>query len=305
MDEARQQRRWHAPRVDVLLRDELLAHLGGRRQLLTALAEGTWVRLLRGVYAPADADADLALRSLAAQRLLPPYALVADRCLLWILGVDVLPPGPPTLEVVVPRGVPLPRRRGVHARITDVPASDAVRVGPHRLRCLRPVRAAADLLRLLPVTEAVVVADAVQHAELASAADLAAELAGHAGLRGVRRARAALLRSDPRAESPPETRLRLRLTAAGLTPVPQHVILDAQGRFVARVDLAFPAARVAVEYDGRAVHEREDVFARDRQRQNALLGLGWVVLRYTAEDLRWRSGFVVDEIAAAVTRRAA
>ena len=53
-------------------------------------------------------------------------------------------------------------------------------------------------------------------------------------------------------ESPEETRLRLTLVRAGL-PEPQlniNLHTDA-GDFVARVDQAYPAFRVAVEYDGR------------------------------------------------------
>jgi very-short-patch-repair endonuclease len=208
------------------------------------------------------------------------------------------------LEVVVPRGAVVPRRAGVRARVTLVPPHDRHLLGPAKLPCLRPARATLDLLRLLPLAEAVVVADAVQHAELVSAGELAREVHEHAGLRGVRQAVRALSLADARAESPPESRLRLRLVLAGLRPVPQHDVHDGTGRWVARVDLAFPEARLAVEYDGRAVHERGNVFARDRQRQNALIAAGWLVLRYTAEDLRWRPDAVVAEIAQALRRAA-
>jgi hypothetical protein len=57
--------------------------------------------------------------------------------------------------------------------------------------------------------------------------------------------------ADPRAESPPESLVRVLLTLGGLPrPVPQYVILDQGGRFVARVDLAWPEVRLAGEYDG-------------------------------------------------------
>jgi very-short-patch-repair endonuclease len=226
-------------------------------------------------------------------------------CLLWLLGGDVLPSGAPALEVVVPRGAVVPERAGLRARTADVPADDHVLVEPGGIPALRPGRAVADLLRLLSLREAVVVADAVLHAELCSHDQLADELVRHARLRGVRQARQALELSDARAESPPESRLRLDLVRAGLSPVPQHVVLDAFGRFVARVDLAFPSRKIAIEYDGRAVHEREDVFVRDRQRQNALLALGWLVLRYTYSDLAWGSARVVDEVRVALARRTA
>jgi very-short-patch-repair endonuclease len=280
--------------VEVLLRPELLTALGGRRAAERAVDLGEWQRVLRGTYVPGEVRVDLRVRCAAAALLLPPHARVADRCLLWLLGVDVLPPGPPVLEVVVPRDAVAPRRAHVRARIADVPPRDRVLVGPERLRCLRPVRACADLLRRLPLADAVVVADAAQAAGLCTAQGLADELRAHAaGLRGVVSARRALELSDPRAESPPESRLRLALVLAGLDPVPQHVVRDAAGRFVARVDLALPALRIAIEYDGRAVHEREDVFTSDRRRANDLARLGWTVLRFTAADLHHGAARVV------------
>ena len=291
--------------VPVLLRPDFLRAVGGRRAAERALAEGTWQRALRGTYVPGDLELDLRVRCAAASLLLPPHARVADRCLLWLLGVDVLPPGPPLLEVVVPRDAVAPRRAQVRSRIAHLPPRDRVLVGPQRVRCLRPVRACADLLRRLPLAEAVVVADAVQHAGLCEAQALRDELTAHAaGLRGVVQARSALELSNPRAESPPESRLRLALVLAGLDPVPQYVVLDADGRFVARVDLALPALRIAIEYDGRAVHDREDVFTADRRRANQLVRVGWTVLRFTAADLRRGASYAVAQVLAVVAAAA-
>jgi hypothetical protein len=112
-------------------------------------------------------------------------------------------------------------------------------------------------------------------------------------------ARTVLELADPRAESPPESRVRLALVLAGLAPVPQYDVRH-HGRWIARVDLAFPELKIAIEYDGRAVHEREDVFARDRQRQNELVRAGWIVLRFTAADLRWGAAPVVQQVQAAL-----
>lgn len=285
--------------MDVLLRSELVHLLGGRRAFARALDDGTWQRLLRGTYAPGPLVPDLALRAGAAARLLPEHAVVADRCLLWLLGVDVLPPGPPVLEVVVPRGAVVPRREDVRARTAELSAADVLRLPPGGLRCLRPDRAVADLLRLLPFVEAVVVADAAQHAGVCRGDALRRELSAAAGLRNVVRARRALELSDARAESPPESRLRLAFRAAGLVLEPQHVVLDASGRFVARVDLALPDLRIAVEHDGRAVHDRADAFVADRRRQNALVAAGWTVLRFTATDLRWGAAPAVAQLVAA------
>jgi very-short-patch-repair endonuclease len=286
--------------TEVLLRDELVELLGGRRAFARALESGAWQRVLRGTYARGPSGRGLHLRAAAAARLLPPHAVVADRCLLWLLGIDVLPPGPPVLEVVVPRGAVLPRHQDVRARIALVPAGDVARLGPHGLRCLRPARAVADLVRLLPMVEAVVVADAAWRGGVCDADALRDELVTHEGLRGVVQARRVLALADPRAESPPETRLRLALCSAGLAPVPQFVVLDAHGRFLARVDLAIPELRLALEHDGRAVHEQADVFTADRRRQNALVAAGWTVLRFTAADLRSGAAPAVAQVLAVV-----
>lgn len=286
--------------TDVLLRDELLRHLGNRRALDRAIATGQWHRPLHGAYARGPGPPALPVRAAAAARLMPDRSAVADRCLLWLLGVDVLPAGPPVLEVVVPRDVVAPRRRDVRCRIADVPAGDVLRLGPAAVRCLRPVRAVADLLRQLPLEDAVVVADAAWHGGLCDARAVRLELAAHAGLKGVVQARRVLDLADPRAESPPETRLRLGLHGAGLVVVPQFVVLDAQGRFVARVDLAMPDLRLAVEHDGQAVHQQPGVFASDRRRQNALVAAGWTVLRFTAADLRHGAAPAVAQVLALV-----
>lgn len=47
------------------------------------------------------------------------------------------------------------------------------------------------------------------------------------------------------------------------------------------LDIGFDRERVAVEIDGREYHCEPDVFESDRERQNALLLTGWLVLRFT------------------------
>ncbi len=58
--------------------------------------------------------------------------------------------------------------------------------------------------------------------------------------------------------------------------------------------------RVAVEVDGWAWHVTADRFVDDRRRQNALVNLGWTVLRFTWHDLVSRPDGVVDEIRSAL-----
>jgi very-short-patch-repair endonuclease len=70
------------------------------------------------------------------------------------------------------------------------------------------------------------------------------------------------------------------------------------------IDLAFPAAKVAVEIDGWAWHVDQERFVNDRRKQNALVRAGWVVLRFTWHDLTRSPHSVVAHIVAALARAA-
>ena len=67
-----------------------------------------------------------------------------------------------------------------------------------------------------------------------------------------------------------------------------------------RIDLAFPAQKVAVEVDGWAWHVDPQRFRADHRKQNALVRDGWDPLRFTWHDLDGRPREVVDDIWAAV-----
>ena len=108
------------------------------------------------------------------------------------------------------------------------------------------------------------------------------EVVTRRGQRGAARVRRLLAAGEPLSESPLESALRIQLADLG-RPVAQHVVRD-NGRFVARLDLAWPAHRVAVEADGLRWHELPEPLLRDRVRQNALTAAGWQVLRGTWPD---------------------
>jgi very-short-patch-repair endonuclease len=120
---------------------------------------------------------------------------------------------------------------------------------------------------------------------------------GGPGCRQIRRA-AAL--ADGLAESPQETRVRLLLHRSRLPrPTAQYTVRGPRGQFVARVDFAWPDAKVAVEYEG-VWHGQSQQVTRDRRRLNDLSAAGWTVVFVTAADLR-DPVQLVARIAAALT----
>jgi hypothetical protein len=105
-------------------------------------------------------------------------------------------------------------------------------------------------------------------------------------LDGVRRARRCIAFVRERVESPMETWVRLMIVFARLPePATNVELFDHEGRFVARLDMAYPNWRVAVEYDG-GHHERDPKQRqRDRERREAIEALGWRVIVVTGQDL--------------------
>lgn len=95
----------------------------------------------------------------------------------------------------------------------------------------------------------------------------------------------------------PESRLRVVLRLAGLDPVPQYRIHDADGYF-ARPDLAFPDRKVAVEYDGAWREGDRWALARDRARLNRLRAAGWRIVFVTAALLHDEEALIREVTAA-------
>jgi very-short-patch-repair endonuclease len=124
------------------------------------------------------------------------------------------------------------------------------------------------------------------------------------GWRGVRLVQEVADLTDAGAQSAPESRLRLTLIFGGLPrPVTQFVVRDRIGNFIARVDLAYPELRIAIEYDGE---DHRDRWADDIVRQNRIIGAGWTLMRYAKGDLFGRPDAVVAQVRAArCTPRAA
>ena len=186
------------------------------------------------------------------------------------------------VEVTVPAGVRFGPVAGLLVRQAPLLATDiAVARGK---RCTAKLRTALDIARHEPVLDAVSALDVLLARAIVRKGELS-EFAGRCEGRGSRRIRRAAELADPRAGSQPESRLRVVLALAGLHAVPQFTVRDADGDFVARVDLAFPELKIAIKYDG-AWHAEPGQFAKDRRRLNRLVVTGWTVIHVTAADMR-------------------
>ncbi|TYB36379.1 DUF559 domain-containing protein [Micromonospora sp. AP08] len=254
--------------------------------LLTwAMLKGpAWRRLLPDVYVHRDGHRpdDHRMWCEAVALRLPPDAAIAGRSAAYLWGADLLARDAP-VTVLMPRTVRIRPHPRVHQVRSVLPDTDRTRFAG--LPVTTALRAAFDLGRQGPRVDALVAVEALLHRRVVKLPALRAYSAAHAGWPGSALLREVLTLAEPLSESPMETRLRLLLLDAGLGPLTaQHDVHDARGRFIARVDLAWPALRVAVEYDGDHHRERAH-FRQDVARLNALRAVGWLVLRFTADDV--------------------
>ena len=152
-----------------------------------------------------------------------------------------------------------------------------------------PARTAFDLGRRDSLVQAIVGVDALANASGLEAEDLEPLVQRGRGARGLVQLRQVMSLMDGGAESPPETRTRLLLTAAGFPrPRTQIVVCDENGYFIGRLDMGWQQWRVGVEYDGPQHWTDPAVRARDIDRAADLAREGWTIVRVSRDILRYR-----------------
>lgn len=238
-------------------------------------------RLFQDTYVRAGVRVDHVVRCRGATCALPAGAVVTGRSAATVRGVSLAWPED-DVEVLAPPEMRLGRRTGLDVRRSRIGPDDAE---PWAFGLLAsPMRLTLDLLLGRPLPDAVAGLDAVLRAGLVDGDAVSAMVAGRSD-NGIVAARRAVELADPRADSVPESKLRVLLVEAGLAPVPQYWIEDRTGRLVC-VDLAFPERKVAVEYDGDWRDGERWALNRDRDRLNRVHAAGWDVVFVTAPMLR-------------------
>ncbi|UAJ78471.1 hypothetical protein IT072_14555 [Leifsonia sp. ZF2019] len=246
------------------------------------LRGGDLTRPFRGARLPAGSDGLIERCRAYAQHRRLDFAFSHTTAALF-LGV----PLPLGLDPAIHVSVPAPGRAPEIAGFVGHKLTDWATVEREGLPITTPAQTWIDLAPLLPLRELVVAGDhlVAERATLCTREELAHRIAASAGRRGIARARRALDRVRPGSESPGETRLRLLLIDAGL-PMPDlnREIRDGDV-FVARVDLAYPTAKVALEYEGDIHRVDRDVWRKDLRRRERLADLGWRMVRVSGDDI--------------------
>jgi hypothetical protein len=196
----------------------------------------------------------------------------------------------------------LPQRDHIHVSLPGVAArarrSTDAAVSVHQLvvrerqvgsvdgiPCTSPARTVADLILRQNRLTAVSLLDSALNRGLVAVDDLADISAMLRGRRSAVDARRWLAQADGRAQSPLETRVRLRCQDGRVPPdVLQHVVRDGGGHLLGIADFAWLGARLIGEADGRGPHDEVTAVYRDRRRQNQFAAHGWKTVRFTWAD---------------------
>ena len=190
------------------------------------------------------------------------------------------------LHIVIPapaRGPHAQHIRGHRLTLTDEDV-----IARNGLRMTAAPRTWCDLASLLSVHELVAVGDHLIHwrLPLVTTDELAHAVALFPGRRGLPRMRAALPMLDNRAESPPESILRVIIAQGGLpTPRINHTIVDTETGHEVRPDFIFAEQKLIIEYQGD-YHRTKAQWRKDMTRRTRLESTGWRVMEINWDDLK-------------------
>jgi len=292
---------WAEDHHGLLITKVLMAEGLTPRQIAQLVDDRILERIVRGLFRLPGSRSPL--QDIAAAVMRHRRAVASHSSALYVHGLDVRPPAVPRLTL--PPGSTNDTTLGVVHR-SPLPRTDVTRRRGVPVTTL--ARSLVDAAEVLPIEELSRTTNEAVSRRLVRLPDIvatAARLERAPGRKGSGRLRAVLatwneaIQPDSVAEAAAIRRIRLAGFAA---PATQHVVLDAGGAFVARLDMAWPDELVAREYDSMAFHG-PDRIEPDEQRRQRLEALGWSIeplyrhhllpgetewLRRLAHDLRSR-----------------
>ena len=280
----------------VFTRVGALAHGMSERQFRTGSANGEWVRY-RGVWILTTTNPSPRTVTRAALLRAGPDARLTGNSALFEYGLD-LGVGPVTISV--PESTSRRISGAVLLRDRDrLEKTHSV----NGMLVMSRSRSIVDALRLAPANIGLSILDEVLRRGWTTATELeqwCERLRTHRGLPALR-ARVADAQSGTLAES--ERHLKRLMERAGLRGwVFNAEIRSATDELLGVGDCVHFTLKIVVEVDGWAWHTDRQRFQRDRDRQNALVHAGWMVLRFTWLDLTDHPDRLIASISRAITQ---
>ena len=259
--------------------------------LSTAMRTGELKRLRRGYYSGADDRTRQVI--LATKDACSPEAVLSHATAAWLHGLPVRRAAMDSVHVTRSRRGGGRADPGVHVYACPLRPDEVQLIG--ELPVTTVARTVVDLGRHEPLGWAIATGDAALRAA-ASAEELTDQISTqlHRAVHrpGLRRARFAAGFLDARSESPGESLSRLLMHEGGLPRPELQVELKSWDEDV-RVDYLWPEFGLIGEFDG-AVKYGIDIsgpdptaaLMKEKRREDGLRAHGYVVVRWTWDDLR-------------------
>ncbi|GFG54305.1 hypothetical protein CQY20_20210 [Mycolicibacterium agri] len=252
---------------------------------------GHWRRCAKGVYFVDDRPFDDAARIRSSVWGYGSQAAASGLAAAWWHGLTKY--APDLVEVTVPRNSHGRCHPGCRVRRRDLQQADIVQRNGLRVTAL-PLTIVEASVRQRGGAK-------IMDSALQQRVDLRSLWNAHLrnkGRYGSPAARILLQAADDGARSVAERLLIAILKSARITGWKANHRVGGY-----RVDVGFPDAKIALEADGFAYHSGPEEFQIDRKRQNALMLMGWQVLRFTWLDLTEYPDRVIAEIKRAISAR--
>ncbi len=268
----------------VFSRAEARAYGVSNDQLKRMIARGEAVRIYPSTYRLVMHQETWFARARAATA--STNGVISHRGAAALWGIDGFRPG--RIELTVDYKKPITRPNITIHRTRQFNLIDACEL--NGLPVTGASRTILDLFAVLQPSRMQLALDAALRMKLVDWPDLRNVLDAHSehGRDGCGKIRAFLDAVDTSARVPDSRWNRQVADAffdAGLPePRLEFEVRRGDGSFVARVDLAYPRHRVAIELDSVRWHHNQKSFEADPRRKNALLLEGWRVLTFTWSD---------------------
>jgi hypothetical protein len=265
-------------------RQDAIARFGAQ-EVRRMQESGRWQAPWSGVLVDVDRLTDPLTRASAALVLAGPDAVLGGPTAAYLHGCRSVEPLP--VHLVVPYGHWLRSRPGLDVHNGRFLDTDREVQRDLAVLCLE--RVLADMLCRARPSDALALVDEAlamvgPDRREAYRAVIARRLERRRDPRGTRRGARILGVATGRAESPAESWFLWRIVDCGF-PAPEvnWSLCGPDGREIRRLDYAWPEMRIAVEYNGYAVHKGRE--AEDAERIADLRRRGWMVIVVEAEDL--------------------
>ena len=285
----------------LVLRRSVVPNLISSNALREVIRQRRVTRLQRGIYLPGRRIAnpiEAARAALAA--VAEPDSAASHVTAAAVHGLLV----PRNLydreHITIPRPERRPHRTRLQLHTARLPATDIVVLQGVPVTAI--ARTLVDLCRHWPRLDAVCAVEDALRRNLVTKDEMESSSHRLAHTPWIIRARARFWAADARSQSPLETQARLALHDARLPAPEPQLMVELPTGDRAYLDLGYRRQRLAIELDGRDVHSLPHAVFRDRARQNALISLGWTILRFTWSDVTRGQDTFVATVAAALRR---